>query len=349
MATIKAQPDNQWDRVQFVVHRSMYDPGKAEAATDVYFDLDKAVRLDLQHHYSGPVCALNWITLCRQQEYGHLALVDLIDRALPEALQTLRAMNPQISQLDLVSLGPGDGEIDIRLIRNIETCFELPYYYCFDFSFELLCHAVSRVLGSPFLKNQFRIKAVCGDFTQIAEPICPDDHKSRVNLFSLTGFTLGNYNEGKLLHYIAEAMLPNDLLLVDSHLHDLRDWDGQRKLSSDEVARLLAGYSQSLTNRFVFGPVEAATLAKPSDVVFGCEMARKITSVPNAFNVIIYCRDLRTKMRFADETVQKDRLDLACTTFYEYGHLLDWFATIGFHPVWQCRSGLIGLFLLMRG
>lgn len=346
---INTQPAQQLDRVQFVVHRSMYDPGKWDASADVYFDLSKAVRVDLQHHYSGPICALNWITLCRQPEYGHLDLVDFIDGALPGALKSFRAKNPRINRMDLVSLGPGDGEIDIRLLRNIEEHFELPCYYCLDFSFDLLREAVSRVLEAPSLKNAFRIKAICGDFAEIAGLIRSNDRDETAGLFSLTGFTLGNYSEAKLLQHIAAAMSPSDVLFLDCHLHNLSDWDGLRTLSPHETSSLFAGYSQSLTNRFVFGPVETATLARFTDVLFACETDRKVTTVPHAFNVIIYCRELQTRMRFTDEIVQRDRLDLACTTFYDYGKLLDWFPTVGFQPIWQCSNGSIGLFLLERG
>jgi hypothetical protein len=51
-------------------------------------------------------------------------------------------------------------------------------------------------------------------------------------------------------------------------------------------------------------------------------------------------------MRFTDEVIQRDRLDLASTTFYSYGKLLNWFSTAGFQPIWNKNAGSIGLFLL---
>jgi len=55
------------------------------------------------------------------------------------------------------------------------------------------------------------------------------------------------------------------------------------------MVRLLGSYSQEKTNRFVFGPVEAATIASAADVTFDCKINRELTSVPNVLNVTIFC------------------------------------------------------------
>src|SRR5437868_5699850 len=78
------------DRVQFVVHPSIYD-GEAGHLPAIYSDLKKAVRLDLRHHFSGPICANYWLSLCGAEEYRHAALVNVVGTKAGEAFHALKA------------------------------------------------------------------------------------------------------------------------------------------------------------------------------------------------------------------------------------------------------------------
>jgi hypothetical protein len=326
----------------------MYAEGDYTAPDSIYSNLDKVVKVDLQYHFSGPIGASYWIKLCQLPEYGHPALVELIDTTLGEVICALLGIVPQMGTLNLVSLGPGDGEIDIRLLGNLENRLSLDCYYCLDSSFELLRHAVNRVLKSKILKTKFRIKAICCDFTQRKSfvPDCGSDLS--VNLFSLTGFTLGNYNEVRLLGGIAAGMSPRDFLFLDARLHSLESCGEERELTHMDKLSLLNSYSQEMVNRFVFGPVEVATTSNATDVNFDYEVCNRITVVPKALNVIICCGELRTRMRLTGELVERNRLELAATTLYSYPELLKWFPTAGFQVVWHKNTGSIGLFLLRK-
>jgi hypothetical protein len=296
-------------------------------------------------HYSGTVSALYWIALCQNPEYGHIKLVDLVDRSFPDTMRALRANMTDPVSVNLVSLGVGDGEIDIRILSHLEDELEVGCYCCVDFSFELLRHAVFRVSTAEALKNGFRIKAICGNF---AEAVDLPVHEDGVRLFALTGFTLGNYNEADLLEKVGLQMTERDFLLVDAHLHGLTDWDGQSPISRQQISSLLSNYSQEATNRFVFGPVEAATTASAADVTFDRRINRDMTSVPKALNVTICCTNLRTRMRFTGEAVERSSLDLASTTFYSYSDLREFFPDAGFQCVWEKQEEGIALFLLKR-
>ena len=81
-------------------------------------------------------------------------------------------------------------------------------------------------------------------------------------------------------------------------------------------------------------------------MVFGHDVNRRVTSVPRALNIIIYCTALRGKMRLTGEAVQRDRLELALTTLYSYQDLLNWFPSVGWRPVWHRNEAGVGLFLL---
>lgn len=331
------------DRIEFTVHRNMYDPARVIPLTDLYGNLDLFLRKDLLYHYSGSISALNWIALCQHPKYHHIELVELVDGSLPEIVQSLRVHVSNRTSFSLVSLGAGDGEIDIRILRHFEDAFNIPCYYCLDFSFELLRYAVFRVSAANVLKQSFRIKAVCGNFAETDGLL---EHEEGARLFSLTGFTLGNYNEAHLLGKIAHMMTERDFLLVDAHLHGVKNPPEGDPASKQEVLPLLDCYAPEIQNRFVFGPIEVATIASPSDVTFDYKISREMTAVPNALNLTICCKNLRTKMRYTGETIERSILDLASTTFYRYSDLREWFIAHNFQCVWEKQAGSIALFLL---
>ncbi len=345
MASTKDARQPAEDRIQISVHRDMINPGRIDLLKELYSDLNAALRPDMLYHYSGTISSLHWIALCQNREYGHIELVELIDRSFPEVARIMKANMPKAVSMNLVSLGPGDGETDIRILRHLETAFDFRCYYCIDFSFELLRHAVFRVSSAKVLKNGFRIKAVCGNFAESSDLLVCEEG---ARLFALTGFTLGNYNEINLLGKIRTLMTDRDFLLVDARLHDLKNWDGQSPIALGEISHLLNSYAQEQTDHFVFGPVEAVTLASVADVTFGRRINRETTCVPKALNVTLCCNGLRTKMRFTGEPVERAHLDLATTTFYSYTDLRRWLPDAGFNCIWDQQEDRVGLFLLTR-
>src|SRR5262249_18891462 len=101
--------------VQFDLDSSILD-GAALDSTAVYCDLSDLVRLDLRHHYSGPIGVRYWLSLCNSPEYGHRNLAEVIESHFGDAIC---ALNDYVrwKNLNLLSLGPGDGDIDHRLLR----------------------------------------------------------------------------------------------------------------------------------------------------------------------------------------------------------------------------------------
>lgn len=338
-------PAGQSDRIRFSVHGDMLNPAGIRILKDLYTNLDDALGRGMLYHYSGTLSSLYWITLCRNPEYGHIELVALIDRSFPEVTRMLQAGRPQNNVINLVSLGAGDGETDIAILRHLEDAFDFRCYYCIDFSFELLRHAVFRISSAKGLKNGFRIHAICGNFVESADLLSQEES---VRLFSLTGFTLGNYNEAKLLEKIGWLMSDHDFLFVDARLHDLNDWDGRSPVSKQKISHLINSYVQESTNRFAFGPVEAATTATITDVIFDYRINREMTTVPRALNITVCCSNLKTKMRLSGKVVDKEHLDLASTTFYSFDDLRRWFPKAGFNCVWNKQEDRVALFLLAR-
>lgn len=334
-------------RVTFDVDPSVYNGNSPLGLRELSTSLEGIIRMDLRHHYSGPICAQRWISLCGDPEYGHLRLVALINAALPKVIKAARADAGDLSAVDFVSLGPGNGAIDYRILRRLQADLLLKDYYCLDSSFELLCYAVKQILRSKALQR-LNIHATCGDFTKVRN-LGPDANaKGPTRLFSLTGFTLGNFQEEELLTKISPLMSGKDYLLLDARLHRLNDWDGKRILNGREKAALQGHYQPDSVKRFVFGPIETTSYAKWNDVQIEYEVAPKRTSVPGAVRIVIFCKSLDTTMRLTAKRIRKRRLDLASTTLYGYSELASWLESRGFQSVWRARAADVGLFLLRR-
>jgi hypothetical protein len=334
-------------RVTFDVDPSMYNGSCPSGLREFSTALEGIVRTDLRYHYSGPICAHRWISLCGDPEYGHLRLVALIDAALPKVVKAAKADAGDLTAVDLVSLGPGDGAIDLRILRRLQADLLLRDYYCLDSSFDLLCYAVKHILRNKALRD-LKIRATCGDFTKVRSLGLAANAKGHARLFALTGFTLGNFREDELLTQISPLMSGQDYLLLDARLHHLDGWDGKKKLNGKEKSALQGHYQPESVKRFVFGPVETTTYAKSTDVQIEYEVAPKRMCVPGAVQILIFCKSLDTTMRLTGKRIRKQRLDLAGTTLYGYSELASWLESKGFQLVWRAKAAAVGLFLLRR-
>jgi hypothetical protein len=324
----------------------MYGVG-SEPPRDVYGDLDRVVRTDLYYHYSTPVCAQRWLDVCEDPAYGHRALLDAIGGAMPAVAEALRAASPGSRKLSLCSLGPGDGSVDERMLLGLAPAFEGLSYTGVDFSFELLRRSVRRLASSAGLPEGLSLTAVCADFTGVRSvPLRGDD--GAVRLFALTGFTFGNYTERALLADISALMEGGDFLFLDARLHPFGTLPDDMVAFNRERQGLLASYDLESVRRFVFGPVEVATTAVASDVRFGFEHTRSVTTVPNALSLVISCMGLDATLRLTGARVRRERLDLAVTTSYHLVDLAEWLGRSGFSMVWRGATDGMAFFLLRR-
>jgi len=332
--------------VTFLVDPTMYGAG-SDLPRDVYGDLDRVVRTDLYYHYSTPVCAQRWLDVCEDPAYGHRVLLDAIGGAMPAVADALRSAAPGARRLALCSLGPGDGSVDERMLEGLAPAFEGLSYTGVDFSFELLRRSVRRLVSSPSLPHGLSLTAVCADFTEVRSvPLKGDD--GAVRLFALTGFTFGNYAEGALLADFSQLMEEGDFLFLDARLHGFGALPDDMAAFNRERQGLLASYDLESVRRFVFGPVEVATTAVASDVRFGFEHTRSVTTVPNALSLVISCTGLDATLRLTGKRVRRGRLDLAVTTSYHLPDLTEWLGRSGLSVVWRGATDGTAFFLLRR-
>lgn len=297
--------------------------------------------IDLKFNYLGSFCASNWLTLTDDPSYGHSELEQIIKDSLSDIVKYCKLEKDD--EIDLISLGPGDGKIDRFILRELQRQSKLINYYPLDISFDLLQKATSQILNTPFLPKTFRVKAIHGDFLELIRYFPIYGYDNSINFFSLLGYTLGNYNEGELIGKVKEGMLKGDFLLIDSRLHNFGPIG---KLKAEEKAMIRNNYQQ--TNRFSFGAVESVTIADFRDASFDYAVSKEYTVVPNAVNLVTYCTNLHTKFRHNYKTLKRERLNLSLTTLYSFDDLSEWFEDRGFNIVWKKKVKDTGLFLLTK-
>jgi hypothetical protein len=332
------------ERVSFLVDSTMYAQGSADPR-GVYGALDAVVRTDLFYHYSTPICAQRWLDVCEDPAYGHLELLDRMGEAVPGLAAALEA-DCGCTRLTLTSLGPGDGAMDERILRGLDRHFELRSYCGLDFSFELLRTSVRRIAGAEGFRQPFPIQAICGDFTDLRTVDALRRDAGATRLFTLTGFTFGNYPENDLARNIRSLMHEGDYLLLDARLHGFGRLPEDMAGFRDRNGTAFTSYDRATVRRFVFGPLEVATTATAKDVHIDFDVTRSLTTVTNGLNLIIYAAGLDTTMRLTGHRERRDRLDLAVTTLYHLPDLSPWFAEAGFEVVWQQSTGGVAFFLL---
>lgn len=327
---------------QFLVAESHPRALGGRSPIEVCSDLDVAVQPNLRFHFSGPLCAAYWIDLCRSQDYRHDQVLAAIAASLRTVVDVLTDGSLCRPRLNLFSLGPGDGGVDICILEHLRPALDVTSYRCVDFSFELLDYAVRRIRSSG-AADGLPVRALCADF---ADPEGAEWRNGERDLVLLTGYTLGNDNEARVLADIARWMRPGDFLLLDGHLHFLTH--SAEILGADERRWLLRGYDNPATNRFAFGPVEMVTTAQVHDVVFDYRIGRSVTVVPQALNVVTGCSGLDSQLRLTGAPVARGHLDLASTTLYRFEELRNWLAGSPLRLRLAMQQGDTGVFLLEK-
>lgn len=321
--------------------------------------------LDLKYHYVGWKMAENWNALTDDSTYAH----EQHRRAVSQQIKSLAAELPKDVSFRYVSLGPGDGKFDVALLPKLDT--ELIISSCFfvDVSIELLQVATDRVIKELFETSVMpakHIRAVLGDFEdslkQLAPVLTGFGDKS---FFSLSGFTIGNSTERRLLLSLAAGMQPGDFLLMDARLHNFGD---VRAISQEQSAALLEPYSSRAMKKFAFGPVEdlcdyTVRLGDPEvQIEYKPEVGGQLGSdVDNAINVYIDATGMYANTAFRKQVGvktalprtkaawEKERLRLVTLTFYDFDSLSKWIdRTQEFSVRWAEKLNGSGLFLLER-
>lgn len=185
----------------------------------------------------------NWLRLTEDQSYDYYAdslkLFTEHDKSL--ATKIKGALNRD--DIDMISLGPGDGRKDVVLLKALEKVFGVSdlYYYPFDVNPSMISHAMTAA-GSQRRLKKMKVKAILADFDSLPEFSGIYQYRDAPNLLSLLGNTLGNLpdDRGFLEQIYSGAMVRGDLLLLEV----------RKSQASDSTLRTEANME------FDFGPLE---------------------------------------------------------------------------------------------
>lgn len=174
-----------------------------------------------------------WLELVRQPEYRfYTHSLDKLSACANDVVATIQRVSGE-SELDLISLGSGNGEKDNRLLR--ELCGSLRdgkhiYYYPIDINSQMLVQSVRGALNGV-RRERLLIKAIVGDISRIQELSPVYEDRAAANIFSVLGNTIGNSDERTILRAINAAMLPGDFLLAEVSTQS----DGIEDFLTDEL------------------------------------------------------------------------------------------------------------------
>jgi len=152
---------------------------------------------------------------------------------------------------DYVSLGPGSGLKDKYVLNLICNNDKVNYYYPIDLSYSMLENSAKMISRYISNNNLLLIKAIRADFRYLHTLRYVFQYTSKLNIFSLLGNTLGNYEEKQLLATIDKGMFKDDLLILEV----FRIPDFLKNKKHGELIKFGKYYKESYSD-FIMGPIE---------------------------------------------------------------------------------------------
>jgi hypothetical protein len=260
--------------------------------------------------------------------------VKRLAEAAPEiaALCHRHARSPN---LDLVSLGSGDGKKDLVLLQALiraggavaTAAHGDLFYFPVDISESLLATALVEVRnGFGGAEPAFRLKAIVGDITRLPDYEAVLRPSGVTRLYSVLGNTLGNADEDEIIGSIAGRLRKGDLVLVEARIGP-----AEREVYVDETAI-----------KHDFAPLQWLGLSLERERLTHEVASRPVSSVPGASTVLTHYEKARVH--------QYERsVVLSVVHFYEFKQLeLELRRRLNVDVIGTWRFGQTGLLLMMR-
>jgi histidine-specific SAM-dependent methyltransferase/TIR domain-containing protein len=266
--------------------------GHGYANMDVKEEIFRGVKrghvLDTIYAYLTNAGYHNWLRLTGDPTYKYyddsISLISDNAEALSEKVREAVGRD----EIDLISLGPGDGRKDVALLKGlVKKDFKAAdlYYYPFDVNASMISHAMTSTRGvRPTLKD-IQVKAILADFDSLPEFSGIYQYRDAPNVLSLLGNTLGNLPEDRGFlekQVYGRAMSPGDLLLL-------------------EVRRISDSSLLTEANKvFDFGPLELLGIEFDPEMLH-YEPTNRYRNVPNSdITLAIYEKVLYEEEEFED-------------------------------------------------
>lgn len=174
--------------------------------------------IPMKYLYRTEQASNHWLNICKKGSYhfykNSLSLLRSKSKAIASAIVKCIGDN----EIDLISLGSGNGEKDNILIREFTKGMkndEYIYYYPVDISDTLIEEAVKNSTGKGINKSRIKTRALLADFNQLLELQKVYEERPANNVFSVLGNTIGNSDEADLISSIADSMLTGDVVMIE--------------------------------------------------------------------------------------------------------------------------------------
>ncbi len=116
--------------------------------------------------------------------------------------------------INFISLGCGSGAKDVLIINMLRPNERAVGYFPIDQSYTLLENAIEEILERINADDLF-VRGIRADFRQLHSFSDVFKSQTSINLFSLLGCTLGNYDEVSLLDTVSACMNHGDLFILE--------------------------------------------------------------------------------------------------------------------------------------
>ncbi|MCI0447298.1 L-histidine N(alpha)-methyltransferase [bacterium] len=177
--------------------------------------------------YWFPLSVKAWLDLCQDGEYRNFIRSFLL---IESHAQEITSFLPQ--EVDVISLGSGQGNKDLALLKVIKKSGRKICYWPIDSSQALLEMACQEAIDS-----NIEVYAIKADIlTQLPNPT----QTSGPRLYLLLGNTLGAFSPAEFCNALQQLLRNEDFLLVDGEIQ-----------ASDTIS----GYDNPLNRRFAFAPL----------------------------------------------------------------------------------------------
>jgi len=159
-----------------------------------------------------------YLKLCEDPKYGYYH--ETLNYIVEQHVSLVECMldHCKSTEVDFISLGPGNGLKDATLLQELLRRAKSPrytYYYPYDVSGGLLLESMRTILAGDLPLEKLRVKAIEADIASLAEFKRVFDFREEPNVYSLLGGLDNMGNEATLLGLFHQIMNPDDCLLIE--------------------------------------------------------------------------------------------------------------------------------------
>ncbi len=208
--------------------------------------------------YWGKEETQQWLKVCHSKQFDvYKKGLTLIQKSFRKITQILEKRK-DVTQLNLISLGVGNGAKDNYIIQELSKLCKLKYFPV-DISLDMLHYGLAsmdnkKIETSGFISN-FKM------FAEISQ--CVRQDQNAPHFISLLGNTLGNFGQVEILNGLRQGMEADDYLLLEVTMRK----ESGSKLHGEDVTPIVQAYNNEDYRNFIFSPLLKAGFSRSDGVI----------------------------------------------------------------------------------